>query len=359
MFFDLVDAIHICPTRTFSDLGSTLIKIGINGFGRIGRNVYRAALESNGLGKDFEIIAVNDIAPIDSLAYMLKWDSIYGKLGKTVKVEGTAINVGERKLEITQVKDPAEIPWKRLGAEVVIESTGLFTEKEKAAKHLTAGARKVLISAPGKDVDITLVLGVNFDMYDKVKHNVISMASCTTGSLAPPAKVINDKFGIEKGMMTTIHAYTGDQKLIDMPHKDFRRGRAASLSIIPTSTGAAKAIGEVIPALKGKMNGFALRVPTPCGSITDLSFTIKREATAEELNKALKDASDGKMKGIMEYCTEPIVSSDIIGNTHSAVIDSLSTMVIGGKGNFAKILSWYDNEWGYSNRVVELAQKLL
>jgi len=336
-----------------------LIKIGINGFGRIGRNVYRAALENNGFGKDFDIVAVNDIAPIDSLAYMLRWDSIYGKLDRPVKVEGTAINVGGRKLEITQAKDPAEIPWKKLGVDVAIESTGLFTEKDKAAKHLTAGARKVLISAPGKNVDVTLVLGVNFDMYDKAKHNVISMASCTTGSLAPPAKVINDKFGIEKGVMTTIHAYTGDQKLVDLPHKDFRRGRAASLSIIPTSTGAAKAIGEVIPALKGRMNGFALRVPTPCGSITDLSFTTKQEVTADDLNKALKEAAEGKMKGIIEYCTEPIVSTDIIGNPHSAVIDSLLTMVVGGKGNFAKMLSWYDNEWGYSNRIVELVQKLL
>jgi glyceraldehyde 3-phosphate dehydrogenase len=336
-----------------------LIKIGINGFGRIGRNVYRAALENNGFGKDFDIVAVNDIAPIDSLAYMLRWDSIYGKLDRQVKVEGTAINVGGRKLEITQAKDPLEIPWKKLGVDVAIESTGLFTEKDKAAKHLTAGARKVLVSAPGKDVDVTLVLGVNFEMYDKAKHNVISMASCTTGSLAPPAKVINDKFGIEKGVMTTIHAYTGDQRLVDLPHKDFRRGRAASLSIIPTSTGAAKAIGEVIPALKGRMNGFALRVPTPCGSITDLSFTTKQEVTADDLNKALKEAAEGKMKGIIEYCTEPIVSTDIIGNPHSAVIDSLLTMVVGGKGNFAKMLSWYDNEWGYSNRIVELAQKLL
>jgi glyceraldehyde 3-phosphate dehydrogenase len=336
-----------------------LIKIGINGFGRIGRNVYRAALENNGFGKDFDIVAVNDIAPIDSLAYMLRWDSIYGKLDRQVKVEGTAINVGGRKLEITQAKDPLEIPWKKLGVDVAIESTGLFTEKDKAAKHLAAGARKVLISAPGKDVDVTLVLGVNFEMYDKAKHNVISMASCTTGSLAPPAKVINDKFGIEKGVMTTIHAYTGDQRLVDLPHKDFRRGRAASLSIIPTSTGAAKAIGEVIPALKGRMNGFALRVPTPCGSITDLSFTTKQEVTADDLNKALKEAAEGKMKGIIEYCTEPIVSTDIIGNPHSAVIDSLLTMVVGGKGNFAKMLSWYDNEWGYSNRIVELAQKLL
>jgi glyceraldehyde 3-phosphate dehydrogenase len=340
-------------------LGSALIKIGINGFGRIGRNVYRAALENNGFGKDFDIVAVNDIAPIDSLAYMLRWDSIYGKLDRQVKVEGTAINVGGRKLEITQAKDPLEIPWKKLGVDVAIESTGLFTEKDKAAKHLTAGARKVLVSAPGKDVDVTLVLGVNFEMYDKAKHNVISMASCTTGSLAPPAKVINDKFGIEKGVMTTIHAYTGDQRLVDLPHKDFRRGRAASLSIIPTSTGAAKAIGEVIPALKGRMNGFALRVPTPCGSITDLSFTTKQEVTADDLNKALKEAAEGKMKGIIEYCTEPIVSTDIIGNPHSAVIDSLLTMVVGGKGNFAKMLSWYDNEWGYSNRIVELAQKLL
>jgi len=336
-----------------------LIKIGINGFGRIGRNAYRAALESSGFGKDFDIVAVNDIAPIDSLAYMLKWDSVYGKLSKEVKVEGTSIDVGGRKLEITQVKDPGEIPWRKLGVDVVIESTGLFTEREKAAKHLSAGARKVLVSAPGKEVDVTLVLGVNMEMYDKAKHNVISMASCTTGSLAPPAKVLNDSFGIEKGMMTTVHAYTGDQKLIDMPHKDFRRGRAAALSIIPTSTGAAKAIGEVIPALKGKMNGFALRVPTPFGSITDLSFITKQEVTVEEVNKALKAAADGKMKGILGYIAEPIVSTDIIGNPHSAVIDSLSTMVIGGKGNFAKILSWYDNEWGYSNRVVELSQKLL
>jgi glyceraldehyde 3-phosphate dehydrogenase len=336
-----------------------LIKIGINGFGRIGRNAYRAALEHNGFGKDFDIVAVNDIAPIDSLAYMLKWDSVYGKPNKDVKVEGSAISVGGRKLEITQVKDPGEIPWRKLGVDVVIESTGLFTEKEKAAKHIAAGARKVLVSAPGKDVDVTLVLGVNMEAYDKAKHNVISMASCTTGSLAPPAKVLNDSFGIEKGMMTTVHAYTGDQRLVDMPHKDFRRGRAAALSIIPTSTGAAKAIGEVIPALKGKMNGLALRVPTPFGSITDLTFTTKQEVTVEDINKALKGAAGGKMKGILDYVAEPIVSTDIIGNPHSAVIDSLSTMVIGGKGNLAKILSWYDNEWGYSNRIVEMAPKLL
>jgi len=336
-----------------------LVRIGINGFGRIGRNFYRAALENKAFGKDLEIVAVNDIAPVDSLAYMLKWDSVYGKLDKEVKVDDAGISAGNKRFEVTQVKDPAEIPWGKLGVDIVLESTGLFTEREKAAKHLTAGVRKVLISAPAKGPDITLVLGVNFDMYDKAKHNVISMASCTTGSLAPPAKVINDRFGIEKGMMTTIHAYTGDQKLVDLPHKDFRRGRAAALSIIPTSTGAAKAIGEVVPALKGKMNGLALRIPTPCGSVTDLSFSLSKETTAEEINAALKEAADGGMKGIMEYCTEPIVSADIIGNPHSSVIDALSTMVIGGKGNFGKILSWYDNEWGYSNRLVDLSQKLL
>jgi glyceraldehyde 3-phosphate dehydrogenase len=302
---------------------------------------------------------VNDIAPVDSLAYMLKWDSVYGKLDQEVKVNGNTILVGGRWLEVTQVKDPAEIPWKKQRVDVVIESTGLFTEREKAAKHMSGGARKVLISAPSKDPDVTLVLGVNMEMYDKAKHNVVSMASCTTGSLAPPAKVINDAFGIESGMMTTVHAYTGDQRLVDLPHKDFRRGRAAALSIIPTSTGAAKAIGQVIPALKGKMNGLAMRVPTPCGSVTDLSFTTRTQVSAEDLNKALKDAAEGKMKGIMEYLTEPIVSTDVVGNPHSSVIDSLSTMVIGSKGNFAKVLSWYDNEWGYSNRLVELSQKLL
>lgn len=336
-----------------------MTKIGINGFGRIGRNVYRAALQKADFGKDFEIVAVNDIAPIDSLAYMLKWDSVYGKLDKEVKAEGQAIKVGDWKLDVLQVKDPAEIPWKKLGVDVVIESTGLFTDREKAAKHLAAGARKVIISAPSKDADVTLVLGVNMDMYDRTKHNVISMASCTTGSLAPPAKVINDKFGIEKGMMTTIHAYTGDQRIVDLPHKDFRRGRAGSLSIIPTSTGAAKAIGKVIPALEGKLNGIALRVPTPCGSVTDLSVTTKAQVTAEEVNKALKDAADGPMKGVMEYMLDPIVSMDVIGNQHSSIIDSLSTMVLGKQGNFLKILAWYDNEWGYANRLVELCPKVL
>jgi glyceraldehyde 3-phosphate dehydrogenase len=336
-----------------------LVKIGINGFGRIGRNFYRAALDQAGHGKGIEIVAVNDIAPVDQLAHLLKWDSVYGKLGKEVKVDGAGIRVGEGRFEVTQVKDPAEIPWRKFGVDVVVESTGLFTEKEKAAKHLAAGARKVLISAPGKGPDLTIVLGVNYDMYDKAKHDVVSMASCTTGSLAPPVKVINDKFGIEKGMMTTIHAYTGDQRLVDLPHKDFRRARAAAVSIIPTSTGAAKAIGEVIPEMKGKLNGFALRVPIPCGSVTDLSFTTRQEVAAEDINAALKDAASGKMKGIMEYCTDPIVSVDVVGNPHSSIIDSLSTMVIGGKGNFGKILSWYDNEWGYSNRLVELSQKLL
>ena len=336
-----------------------MIKIGINGFGRIGRNVYRAALENRGFGKEFEIVAVNDVAPVDQFAHLLKFDSIYGKLKEEVKVEGSGISVAGKRFEVTQFKDPAEIPWKKFGAEVVIESTGFFTEKDKAAKHLAAGARKVIISAPGKEPDITVVLGVNFDSYDRNKHNVISMGSCTTGSLAPPAKVINDKFGIEKGMMTTVHAYTGDQRLVDAPHKDIRRARAAGVSIIPTSTGAAKAIGEVIPALKGKMNGLSLRVPTPFGSVTDISVVTKNEISVDELNEALKDAAAGPMKGILEYCTDPIVSSDVIGNPHSAIIDALSTMVIGGKGNFGKVLSWYDNEWGYANRLVDLSQKVL
>jgi glyceraldehyde 3-phosphate dehydrogenase len=336
-----------------------LIKIGINGFGRIGRNVYRAALESGGLGKSFDIVAVNDVAPVDQFAHLLKFDSIYGKLKEEVKVDGSGISVAGKRFEVTQAKDPAEIPWKKFGAEVVIESTGFFTEKDKAARHISAGARKVIISAPAKEPDITLVLGVNFDSYDRNKHNVISMGSCTTGSLAPPAKVINDRFGIEKGMMTTVHAYTGDQRLVDAPHKDIRRARAAGVSIIPTSTGAAKAIGEVIPALKGKMNGLSFRIPTPFGSVTDISVITKSEISVEELNKALKDAAAGPMKGILEYCTDPIVSMDVIGNPHSAIIDALSTMVIGGKGNFGKVLSWYDNEWGYANRLVELSQKVL
>ena len=334
-----------------------MVKIGINGFGRIGRNAYRAALEMRGFGKEFDIVAVNDVAPVDSLAYLLKYDSIYGKLDKEVKVEGSGISIDGRRLEITQLKDPGEIPWRKFGVDVVIESTGIFTDKEKAAKHLLGGAKKVVISAPSKDPDVTLVLGVNMEMYDRSKHNVISMGSCTTGSLAPPAKVLNDKFGIERGTLLTIHAYTADQRITDLPHKDFRRGRAAGLSIIPTSTGAAKAIGKVIPALEGKMNGLALRVPTPFGSVTDISFDSKVDVTAEELNKALLEASQGKMKGILGYCTDPIVSRDIIGDPHSAVIDSLLTMVV--QKRFAKVFSWYDNEWGYANRLVELAPKLL
>lgn len=333
-----------------------MMKIGINGFGRIGRNAFRAAIRKPGYGRNFEIAAVNDIAPVDSLAYMLKYDSIYGKLDKEVKVDGAGILVDGKRLEITQAKDPGEIPWGKLGVDVVIESTGLFTDREKAAKHLTAGAKKVIISAPSKDADVMIVLGVNLDKYDRSKHNVISMGSCTTGSLAPPAKVLNDAFGIERGTMLTIHAYTADQRITDLPHKDFRRGRAANLSIIPTSTGAAKAIGKVIPELDGKMNGISMRVPTPCGSVTDISFTSKVEVTPEELNKALLEASKGKMKGILEYCTDPIVSTDVIGNPHSAIIDSLLTMVV--QKRFVKVFSWYDNEWGYANRLVELAPKL-
>ena len=335
------------------------MKIGVNGFGRIGRNVFRAAIQKPGYGKDFEIVAVNDIAPIDSLAYQLKWDSIYGKLDGEVTTDGRSLSVDGSSIAVTQFRDPAEIPWKSHEVDVVVESTGLFTAREKAAKHLSGGARKVIVSAPSKDCDATLVLGVNFDSYDPAKHDVVSNASCTTNSLAPPAKVINDTFTIIQGMMTTIHAYTGDQKLVDLPHKDFRRGRAGALSIIPTTTGAAKAIGLVIPGLVGKLNGFALRVPTPCGSVTDLSFTTEKDMTKEDLNGALKAAAEGPMKDIMEFCEEPIVSSDVVGNPHSAVVDSELSLVIGGKGRFGKILSWYDNEWGYANRVVELAPKLL
>ena len=334
-----------------------MVKIGINGFGRIGRNAYRAALEMRGFGKEFDIVAVNDVAPVDSLAYLLKYDSVYGKLDNDVKVDGSGISVDGRRLEITQLKDPGEIPWRKFGVDLVIESTGLFTDKEKAARHLLGGAKKVVISAPSKDADVTLVLGVNMEMYDKSKHNVISMGSCTTGSLAPPAKVLNDKFGIERGTLLTVHAYTADQRITDLPHKDFRRGRAAGLSIIPTSTGAAKAIGKVIPALDGKMNGMAMRVPTPCGSVTDISFDTKVDVTAEELNKALLEASQGKMKGILGYSTDPIVSADIVGDPRSAVIDAPLTMVV--QKRFAKVFSWYDNEWGYANRLVELAPKLL
>ena len=334
-----------------------MLRIGINGFGRIGRNAYRAALAKQGFGKDFDIVAVNDVAPVDSLAYMLKYDSVYGKLDKEVKAEGSSILVGERKLEVTQFKDPGEIPWKKFGVEVVIESTSLFTDKDKASKHKNGGARKVIISAPSKDADVMLVLGVNMEMYDKSKHDIVSMGSCTTGSLAPPAKVMNDKFGIERGSMLTVHAYTSDQRIIDLPHKDFRRGRAAALSIIPTSTGAAKAIGKVIPELEGKMGGLAMRVPTPCGSVTDIGFASKVDVTAEDLNKALLEASQGKMKGIMAYCTDPIVSTDVIGDPHSAIIDSLLTMVV--QKRLAHVFSWYDNEWGYANRLVELAPRLL
>lgn len=336
-----------------------MMRIGINGFGRIGRNVFRAALQKQGYGDAFEIVAVNDIAPVDSLAYMLKWDSVYGKLGMDVRHDKDSIIVGDRPLKVFQMKDPAEIPWKSLGVDVVIESTGRFTDRESAAKHMAGGARKVIISAPSKDSDVMLVLGVNMDAYDPAKHDVVSNASCTTNSLAPPVKVINDAFGLEGGMMTTIHAYTGDQRIVDLPHKDFRRGRAGAVSIIPTSTGAAKAIGKVIPALNGKLNGFALRVPTPCGSVTDLSFTTRDEVSSESLNAELKKAAGGPMRGIMEFCEEPIVSRDVVGNPHSSVIDGEMTMILGGKGRFGKLIAWYDNEWGYANRLVELAPKLL
>ena len=335
------------------------MNIGINGFGRIGRSVLRAALENPGFGRDIHVVAVNDIAPIESLAYLFKWDTVYGKLGAEVKATGDSIRIDDAEIAVSQTRDPAEIQWGNHEVDVVIESTGLFTAREKAAKHLSGGAKKVIISAPSKDCDVTLVLGVNMDSYDGSKHDVVSNASCTTNSLAPPAKVIDDSFSVVQGMMTTIHAYTGDQRLVDLPHKDLRRGRAAATSIIPTSTGAAKAIGKVIPRLDGKLNGFAMRVPTLCGSVTDLSFTTEREMSADALNDALRKAAAGPMEDVMEICEDPIVSSDVVGNPHSAVIDAALTMVIGGEGRFGKILSWYDNEWGYANRLVELAPKLV
>ena len=331
-----------------------MIRIAINGFGRIGRNVFRASVQHSQYGKTFEIVAVNDLGNTGILAHLLKYDSIYGKFTGDVTAQPNGIEVNGKHIEFFSQVDPAKLPWGNLNIDVVIESTGLFRSHDGAAKHLESGAKKVIISAPGKEPDITLVLGVNDQMYDPSKHHVISMASCTTNSLAPPVKVLNDEFGVEQGFMTTVHSYTGDQRILDFPHKDFRRARAAAVSIIPTTTGAAKAVALVIPAMKGKIDGVALRVPTPDGSLTDFTCTLKKQVTAAEVNAALKKAADTTMKGIMEYTEEPLVSVDIVGNPHSAIIDGLSTKTIGDKGNMVKIFSWYDNEWGYSCRIVDL-----
>ncbi len=340
-----------------------MVKVAINGFGRIGRNFLRAALEQKTFGSKLEIVAVNDLTDAKTLAYLLKYDSVHGVLRENeITHSANSISVDGREIKVLAEKDPANLPWKQLEADVVLESTGLFTDKDSASKHITAGARKVVISAPAKKPDLTIVAGVNDSDYDANVHNVISMASCTTNALAPVAKTLHDEFGIENGFMTTCHAYTNDQRILDLPHKDLRRARAAALSIIPTTTGAAYAIGEVIPSLKGKLNGVALRVPLPDGSINDFTCLLSREVTVAEVNAAIKKNAEGKMKGVLQYSEDALVSHDIIGNPASSVFDAPSTLVIGPsgieKGKLVKTLSWYDNEWGYSNRLAELALKL-
>ena len=326
------------------------IKVAINGFGRIGRNAFKIAQEK--LNKDIEIVAINDLTDTATLAHLLKYDSLFGHFNGTVEAKENSLVVNGKEVKIFAERDPKNLPWKELGVDVVIESTGLFTKKEKAMAHITAGAKKVIISAPSSDADKMIVLGVNEKDYNPEKDVIISNASCTTNCLAPFAKVLDEKFGIVKGLMNTIHSYTNDQRILDLPHSDLRRARAAAQSIIPTSTGAAKAVGNVLPQLKGKLNGFSLRVPTPTVSITDLTAELKRNVTVEEVNAALKEAAEGEMKGILGYSEEPLVSMDYRGDSRSSIIDALSTMVI--EGNMVKVVSWYDNEWGYSNRIVDL-----
>ena len=325
-----------------------MIKVGVNGFGRIGRNFLRASLEA---GADFEIVAVNDLTDNATLAHLLKYDSILGRLKQPVTFTDTTITVAGKTITVSAERDPANIPWGKLGVDVVVESTGIFTKAADANKHLVAGAKKVIISAPATDEDITIVMGVNHEKYDSSKHNVISNASCTTNCLAPMAKVLNDEFGIVRGLMTTIHAYTNDQVILDFPHKDLRRSRAAALSIIPTSTGAAKAISLVLPELKGKLDGYALRVPVPTGSATDLTVELAKEVTVAQINAALKSASEGSLKGYLTYTEDPIVSADIVTDPSSCIVDAGLTKVI---GTTVKVVGWYDNEWGYSNRLVDL-----
>ena len=331
-----------------------MIRVGINGFGRIGRNTFRAALQHSQYGNKFEIVAINDLGNTKTLAHLLKYDSIYGRFQGTVEARDDGIVVNDKFIKFLSEVKPAKLPWNDLGIDVVVESTGIFRDRDGASQHLDAGAKKVIISAPAKEPDLTVVLGVNEHLYDPDTHHIISNASCTTNSLAPPVKVLNDSFGIEQGFMTTIHSYTGDQRILDFPHKDLRRARAAAVSIIPTTTGAAKAVTLVIPDLKGRIDGMAVRVPTPDGSLTDFTCWLKTETTTEEVNNAFKHAADNSLRGIMQYSEEPLVSADIVGNPHSAIIDGLSTKINGEKGNLLKILSWYDNEWGYSCRLVDL-----
>jgi glyceraldehyde 3-phosphate dehydrogenase len=325
------------------------LRVAINGFGRIGRNFLRAAKKG---GLDLDIVAVNDLTDTATLALLLKYDSVHGRYDGTVETSGDDLVVDGDTIKVLSERDPAALPWADLGVDVVVESTGFFTKRADAAKHLDAGAKKVLISAPAKDEDVTIVLGANQDEYDAEKHDVISMASCTTNSVVPMAKVLDDEFGITQGLMTTIHAYTGDQRLHDAPHKDPRRARAAALSIVPTTTGAAKAAALALPQLKGKLDGLALRVPIPSGSMTDLVLVLDREVTAQEINAAMKAAADGPLKGILEYSEEPLVSIDIVGNPHSCIFDAPSTMA---NGTLVKVMGWYDNEMGYSTRLAEAA----
>ncbi len=329
------------------------VRVGINGFGRIGRNIMRAALGD----KNIDFVAVNDLTNARTLAHLLKYDSVLGNLHAAVTATEDSISVDGDSFKVLSAKDPAQLPWKDLGVDVVFESTGLFTNRDAAAKHLAAGAKKVVITAPAKGPDVTIVLGVNEDKYDPAKHQIVSNASCTTNCLAPMAKVIHQSFGIKSGWMTTIHSYTNDQQLLDLPHKDLRRARAAALSIIPTTTGAATAVGEVLPDLKGKLDGFSMRVPTPNVSVVDLVALLNKTATADEVNAALKKAADGPMKGILAYSTDELVSIDFRGNPNSSIIDAAYTKVM--DGNFVKVISWYDNEWGYSNRCVDLLRLMV
>jgi glyceraldehyde 3-phosphate dehydrogenase len=331
------------------------VRVGINGFGRIGRNLYRAAYEA---GSELEFVAVNDITDAGTLAHLLKYDSILGRFPGTVEAREGGIAVDGTEIKVLAERDPADLPWGDLGADVVIESTGLFRKRDDAAKHLEAGAKKVIISAPATDPDVTVALGVNFDeAYDPESHNIISNASCTTNCLAPVAKVLNDAVGIERGLMTTIHAYTADQRLQDMPHKDLRRARAAAINLIPTTTGAARAVGLVLPELEGKLNGMSVRAPVATGSVVDLVCEVGQETTPEEINAAVKEAADGPLEGILSYTEDPIVSTDIVQDPHSSIFDAEQTMVTDGR--MVKVIAWYDNEWGYSNRCVELAAKVL
>ena len=323
-------------------------RVGINGFGRIGRNFFRAALEQ---GADIEVVAVNDLTDNKTLAHLLKYDSIMGRFNGEVSYDDEGIIVDGKHIKVLAQRDPADLPWGELGVEVVVESTGFFTDGEKAKAHIEAGAKKVVISAPAKNVDGTFVMGVNEDKYDGATMNIVSNASCTTNCLAPLAKVLEENFGIERGIMTTIHSYTGDQRVLDAPHSDLRRARAAALNMIPTKTGAAQAVALVLPALEGKFDGLAVRVPTPTGSLTDLTFIAKKEVSVEAVKAAVKAAAEGELKGVLEYTEDPIVSSDIVGDPHTSIFDATETKVI---GNLVKVLSWYDNEWGYSNALVRL-----